>query len=271
MLYLPYDFDELKKKSVPELWEELTVAQFNSICSNVRSAFLEVLPTLDTSNLPESVVETQKYIDVLLPTANEKKGPHLHFLHYWSTLSGVSCHEIMYNGCTHDIPLSGSALFFVKQIMTLPVDIKAILLEYLQNNRSITTNPIYTLYSRSAELAAKKQLTVEGFWISLTSKKNPVQRKRTNFPYGKVEPQESILNSLSYAVTPHRSMWWITWLMCPGLDISLDYFVMQDYSHLATMEGRPLSDEETKYLSAYLLASENAQNSALAKVIHAKL
>lgn len=263
---LPVDFDELRKHSIPENWQNMTTEWVSQISRNLRTEFLKVLPSLPSDNLPLSLMDTKNYIDNMAKNAKANQLPVLHFLNYWSTMTGVSCHELMFNGHPHSVELRGIAKYFIDNLSSLPEELIEQIDAFLDNNRETIINPVYTLYMRSAELGAEQYLSVEKFWISLTSKATPLRSYRTRFRFDEISPYNRIPHN-KYFLVSHSSMWWITLLMCPGYDIGLDFFVMQDYSHLATMDGQLLPQKEQAYLSSFLNASGEAQRYALAMLV----
>lgn len=265
--YISLDFGSLRKLTVSELWLSLTQDNLYGTAKEIKTKFLEVLPTISEGPFPESVMETKRYIDTLLPVSSEIRAPYLHLVHYWATMSKVSSHEIMYNGESHDIELTGAAKFLVEQVAGLSSAHRTELLDYLTSKRDVITNPIYTMYMRSAELASPRLESVAQFWISVTSERHFLRRARGDFHYDTVNPHEEIKNNVHY-LTTNSSLWWIPLIICPGFDISLDFFVMQDYSRWATLDGAPLMEEQKEILSAFLMASEKAQRHALAMVMY---
>lgn len=57
--------------------------------------------------------------------------------------------------------------------------------------------------------------------------------------------------------------------LCINFDLSADYFLRRDYSQLALLDGAPISEEKTKWLSEYLKADSLSQARAFCMAAYA--
>ena len=267
MQFLPYNYEEQAAKSLRDISDEINAENIYEVGDKLLNGFRKALPLLPKNITPDSLVETQKYLDKLFAGSKPAKVPFFHLLHYWSVIGGVSCHEIMYNGFKMEIELFGVARFVVHRFSELTEKERDNMMRYLSFNRDVFTNPVYTLFMRSRELADASSVSVDLFWVELIKKKKGSLRSQHNkFRYDEIDPHEGVPHHMSWLAS-YTSMWWTSLLLCPGMNLCMDFFAIQDYSHLAVFNGRKLREDERAFLSAFLNANEYIQKQAIALLL----
>ena len=266
MNWFGLDFEDQKSKTVKELKKEFNVDACQRLLQLMRDNFTNEMMSF-TLDVPESEADTKEYLDRYF-FASSNRLPFMHLLHYWATMSGLSCHEIMYGGAKPKVPLFGEAQCVVERFAFLVPEKQGELLRYLQEHRRVISNPVYTQYIRNKELAfLYSHIDVHSFWLEITPEGSAMHRAADRFFDQQLYPNQKIEQGNKHWLTSIQTAWFIPLILAPSRDIGLDYFVMQDYSKYALLDGEVLSEEQELWLSAFLMASEEAQKDAVAELL----
>ena len=71
----------------------------------------------------------------------------------------------------------------------------------------------------------------------------------SEFTEDRVKEYDEVLSSRSSGIGP-SCLWWMALLFCPITGVSADYLYREDYSFLAVLPERHLSEDERIFLSA---------------------
>ena len=188
---------------------------------------------------------------------NYSQVPFVHFI----TLYGLarengSCHDVLF-GETKPVELRGQVRGVLKAFMNLPINSKALILSDLCSNPSYLTNPVYLSHRRYDALAKEEGCQLNQWFINYSTTpdrfRQTISFTAVNIPF---EDHLDSRRSISFGAS---SLWWMAFLVCPKLDISVDYLYRLDYSNIALLDNHQLADLEHIFLGSYLSADENRQ------------
>lgn len=180
---------------------------------------------------------------------------HLFALFGLAQLNG-SCHEVLF-GEKKPVILRGQTLSVLDAFLAAPKALQIQLISQLYATPSNVDNPVYISYYRYADLA-KEEGSHVNHWFMQFYASSELFAPLAAFQEDAMKPQEEIC-SFKRIPTGPSSLWWMALLVCPCMDISLDYLVREDYSSVAVRPDRELTELEWVFLSAYLSASREGQ------------
>ncbi|HIT33995.1 MAG TPA: hypothetical protein IAC31_05140 [Candidatus Faecousia intestinigallinarum] len=211
--------------------------------------------------LPDDIPEhVRDFLDTGLPKISPRIAgfptPLFPRLAMASVCGRVSVHEMLFN--TYEpIRLRGAYAGFVQALALMEEEDAREIEAYLAQNRLVTNDPLYCFRQRVEEL-----LGWEGYTISQL------------IPAGRYADFVSFLEEVQKPISPcyeenrdltlHVSQQAGYFLMtaCIMLRMPADFFVMQDFSAYATIDGRVLTARERLWLQRYLCATQEAQENA---------
>lgn len=179
----------------------------------------------------------------------------------------ASCHQLI-TGEQMSVSLFGKEKAFMKEIIQAGPAMRDSIYEMLNKNVDPITEPCYIVKERCRELAV-----YHGLWLKqLTSFSNGIQpavrTKITEFVQTDVDPYPTYKESTNDALHKWSQMpYRLALTISVVYGVPMDYFFLQDYSHLAVLDTRPLSPYFQKILSAYLCAKPEARAEANATLI----
>lgn len=178
----------------------------------------------------------------------------------------LSCQQLIF-GEPSVVNLYGRTLAFVSQISALSATRLDKVISSLRKSPVQTNNPIYIVTNRCNEVAASKGVSTSVFcapFYSSLKVKAILPCLRTGG-----SRQGDFTGSADYNRSNTFMLFAIA--LSAGTGLSLDYWLLQDYSRHAAIDGKLLSELEQKALSAFLCAEPDAQAAAMGEIISAKL
>lgn len=185
-----------------------------------------------------------------------------------ATTPGTSCHQF---ALSEDRPVNvfGKTEYFLDLFAAAPSHTQEKVLIALNQHTEAYKNPLYILKSRCAEIGATSGIPVseyirQRFSNSMTNL--AICTKFLDAEFGlDVNFTERFEVSLNYALYRVASY------LAVVEGISIDYLILQDYSHVATLHGSPLDDSLKKALSSYLFAAPTARTDAFGILLYPSL
>ncbi len=181
---------------------------------------------------------------------------------YFATRYGLSCHETL-TGETKPTELFGTTAVFVKQMERLPEDVRQDIISALEKGYFQTDSYLYILKQRCYEWSYANGQPVTDLYAtcrfvpSLYTAVCEIIREDIS----PVADRNGFLlavkaNSLCIGIMR----------LCISCNLAADFFVLQDYSKFAALDGKPLGEQQKLWLSHYLCASPEAKDYALSQI-----
>lgn len=225
-----------------------------------------IMPLLQNESTPRRTDLSQRELEFetgaypyiwnrLSSLQDRSRVPILHLLAYCSIFYGESCNQLIF-GETKEISLNGRLAALLRLISYLPESQLAAITEKLEREYLPVNNPLYTLQTRMKERASLYSCELDKFYSDLT---RVIINKQLleQFLY---EPQPAYFTGDIWDTMWLSQCSYTVLLYAAGKErISADYFLCQDYSKYATINGAPLTPEQRRFLSAWLCAKKEAQ------------
>lgn len=176
---------------------------------------------------------------------------------FFDAYSPLTCHEILF-GRKYGNELVGAAEFFIRTITKSSEKTKAQIIPILSEKTLQSDNPYYTVRNRILEFGSVRGLTrrelLRPSWFCSPSVNQMAWMFDPNVPL-----MVKDLTPGQLCGTPDYN---ILYRYCIELQVSADMLILADYSHIATLDGEPLTEEQRKWLRMYLTATPYAQRAA---------
>lgn len=173
-----------------------------------------------------------------------------------------SCNELLF-GVNRPIELFGRTAAFVRRIAAVAPDVREDVFHTLEIGRLDTDNLFLTFKHRCYEAGFYKNRSLESLedfsWATKEQRRMLQELLYQDLPLQMTELKETELDT-------DTGNYSLILRFCMELNLPADYFLIQDYSNLATLDGQPLSDEEKRNLSLYLCATPSAQLTTIRKL-----
>lgn len=173
-----------------------------------------------------------------------------------------SCNELLF-GENWPVALFGRTAAFVRRMMAASPNTREDILHALEIGRLNTDNLFLTFKHRCYDAAFSKDrslASLEDFtWATDEQRRVLQELLYQDLPLQITELKGAELETAT-------GNYGLILRFCMELNLPADYFLIQDYSDRATLNGQPLSDEERRYLSLYLCATPSAQLTAICKL-----
>ena len=188
----------------------------------------------------------------------------LSHVHAATHYSDVSCHWPLF-GQDKPVELFGKAAFFVSYFFRADPQTQQLVQQILAGGTCDIDNPAYIFQQRCAEIAHRQGKPLRSLLVfpgtSGAIAKNILRFSEVSlFPRTEDQEDTKLWNT---STVPAR----ITCFLCALYDLSADFLLLRDYSANATSNGTALSPEQQGILSAFLLASVQAQSDAIRLLI----
>lgn len=167
-----------------------------------------------------------------------------------------SCHDVLF-GEAKPVVLRGQTLAVLDMFASAPADLQYQVISELNACPLNANNPVYISYYRYDDLAKEKGRQVNQ-WITDCFTYADFFFQVVAFKEDIMNPHEEPRSFKDVAIGP-SSLWWLSLVICPALDISADYFYRMDYSNIAVRPGKEMTVLEKLFLGFYLSATRDAQ------------
>lgn len=231
--------------------------QLNTICS---ASDLSSVPAHILFNIAQAMGE-----EVFVPRNPAVFKPSFFYtIDYLVRNSQVSSHYLVF-GETIPIELFGRTAGFIRTMNTLTEAKQTEIMSLLQEKKYNASNFFIWFKQRCLECVYADDQNLDT--ISNLRWFGSAVNDMAAYLFGNPIPQDlhgvigTPLNSGADALQ-------IVFYYCYIYAMSADFFLMQDYSPYAQLDGKPLSDTQKAWLSAYLMASMKGQHMAICKMAH---
>lgn len=231
-----------------------------AISKRIKDCYLnnEPLPNLPAHKLIYASDNTRAAIVCSLKQKSQNINPLLPCLVYCAVRYGVSCHELLF-GIKKPVILFGRTASFLRQMAQMPSDLQESICKTLEEGYLDVDTPYFILKERCLEkifsLGQPKSRLEVAAYCSPYQWRAMIQLFATNVsPYAKD-------NQLNIDTTVGVNTMMLKY--CSDLDLAADYFLLQDYSDKALLDGKPLDERQQRWLSLYLCASPRVQKKVI--------
>lgn len=206
-----------------------------------------------------------EYIDSL-HTHSQLVYPILALLSYaGANLQGYTCHNIVFSE-HRPVNVYGRTEYFLELFSAASPATQNAILANLKQSAEPNRNPLSILKSRFTEIAFSLGMSVSEYMrqrFSYSVTNYAVCGKFLNATFD-AEPNFSTRFEIGQNNSLFRAVSFIA--LVEGY--SVDYLLLQDYSHIATLHGEPLNETLTEALSLYLCASSAARLDAFRSLLY---
>lgn len=188
----------------------------------------------------------------------------------------TSIHSLMF-GAHRPVILRGKYLYLLDEISGMTNSFYNTLLTELQMNALRVTNPAAVIQRRIAEIASSvgcHPTTLSYDILPKVSNKSRVQEFWKE-PLPWIRPEQSYKNRDPDSVVRYWNSIEIVFMLVFFTSLysgyPADFFVLQDFSEYVTYKNFQLTQKQRDLLSAFLLATPEAQDAAMAKIAVANM
>ena len=172
----------------------------------------------------------------------------------------ISCHKVFF-GETREVALFGHPAAFLTALDQVRADQMFYALSVLENGKNSVNNAEYVIKLRLDALASFMGKSLNSLLNASIAKTRYSQGVR-RFVIGIPDPVVPSFSRKADFVCSATALHIL--LFCSVVsDLPVDYFLMLDYSDIASLDGHPLSGIQKSLLSSYLKANEQAQKKAM--------
>lgn len=204
------------------------------------------------------------YADRFLPAEPSREGSNFllnNIAFCASRYQGISCHQILF-GEHKSIELFGQDRFFVEAMNALGNSERTEILKRLGSFEPYVNNPNYLVKTRFQSLANYQHYQFRSFLISCCSLSLHSASIRRNM----ICDVSPVVDYKKTSFSTSTAMFLLPVMAAAFFDISADYFMLPDYSSVATRNGNLLSEEEKMWLAAFLALSFSAREEILRQI-----
>lgn len=179
----------------------------------------------------------------------------------------VTCHYLFF-GRKEKVELMSQEKFFLKKFNLLSEKDANEILDFLRANQLECNNPAYILRNRLRQLSNAHGINDSWFIFKLMSTRYSAIIKKGVYDFMKDESILPIIDKPEDCEWNYNSTFFVVLMViCAALNLTVDFFLLPDYSHLAQIDGVSLSKNDREVLSDYLWATPEAQRAALTKIM----
>ncbi len=210
--------------------------------------------------------EVKKYVGMFFSKRSPSSYPMLALVSFaGANISGESCHSVVFSE-HKDVDVWGGTAYFLEQFASAAPSVQNQILSVLQDHVSPNYNPLSILATRCTEIA-------HSYGIPFTE----YIRQRFSYSTTNAAANGKFLNatfdqdthfSNRFEMGLYNSIFRIASYLAVIDNYSLDYLLLQDYSHVAYMNGQPLPDLLREVLSLYLCSDVSGKQEALRLLLY---
>lgn len=178
-----------------------------------------------------------------------------------SRYQGISCHQILF-GEHKSIELFGQDRFFIEAMNALGNSERTEILKRLGCFEPYVNNPNYLVKTRFQSLSNYQHYQFRSFLISCCSLSLHSASIRRNM----ICDVSPVVDYRKTSFSTSTAIFLLPVMAAAFFDVSADYFMLPDYSSVATRNGNLLSEEEKMWLAAFLALSFSAREEILRQI-----
>lgn len=238
------------------------------VLDRLHSFFNDFIPNdvpVNSNGFSEDVLEYISNISLRSKNAY----PILALLAYAGTATpGISCHQFALSE-ERPVNVFGRTEYFLDLYSAAPASVQNNVLLALSQQTEPITNPLYLLKSRCAEIGSTSGISVSEFIRQRFS--NSISNLAICTKFLDAEFGKDADFTGRFEVGLNYALYRVASYLAVVEGISIDYLILQDYSHVATLHGSPLDDSLKKALSSYLFAAPAARTDAFGILLYPSL
>lgn len=181
-----------------------------------------------------------------------------------TTIRGTSCHQFALDE-NRPVNVFGKTEYFLELFESAPTLVQDKVIRVLTEQPEVIKNPLYTLKTRCAEIAATSGIPMSEFIRQRFS--SSVTNFSICIKFLDAEFGTNVDFTERFEVSMNYTMYRVVSYLAVVEQIPIDYLILQDYSHVATLHGNPLNDVLHQALSFYLLATPAARMEAFGALL----